>query len=78
MFKINFFKTFYILKQDDKTTILYHILYFEFTQNSGHSHKNNRCLLQQRLFENSNYFLLDYIFLYNLPSFLMLLVSDTF
>ena len=25
-------------KQDDKTTILYHILYFEFTQNSKHSH----------------------------------------
>ena len=24
-------------KQDDKTTILYHILYFKFTQNSKHS-----------------------------------------
>nr|DAW76200.1 MAG TPA: hypothetical protein [Caudoviricetes sp.] len=28
---------FYTLKQDDKITILYHILYFEFIQNSVHT-----------------------------------------
>lgn len=28
----------YTFKQDDKNTILYNTLYFEFTQNSVHSH----------------------------------------
>mgnify|MGYP000846549893 CR=1 FL=1 len=36
--------------------------------------KNNRYLLKQRLFNNFNYPLLDYISLHNLPSFSLLLV----